>query len=170
MKLRIPGIEDLDEILALINDPESPHRQEACRHREAPENPKELYARLDEDFNVVVELAGEIAGFASWQVWDTHAHLNVLSVSGRHQRQGVGRALFNAFRDRAREHGVFSYTLRAFADSTWATRFYASLGLQPLTPEQLQAPHHPGLQLYVALAISQRQWPAPEKVMFFETL
>jgi GNAT superfamily N-acetyltransferase len=170
VRFRRPGIADLDEILALINDPDSPHRQEACRHREQPEDPRELYSRLDEDDNLVVELDGEIAGYASWQVWDTHAHLNILSVSGRHQRQGVGRALFNAFRQQAREDGVVSYTLRAFEDSPWAQSFYKSLGLKPLTPLQELAPQHPGLQFYLAMAVSHGQWPAPEKVMYFEAL
>lgn len=170
MRIRRPGIEDLDEILAVINDPTSPHRQEACRHREQPEDPKELYSRLDEDDNLVIEVDGEIAAYASWQCFGQHAHLNLLNVSGRHQRMGLGRKLFNAFRDQAREDGMESYTLRAFEDSYWALGFYRSLGLRPLTPVQELVPQHPGLQLYLAMAVSHNQWPAPEKVMYFEAL
>ena len=44
---------------------------------------------------------------------------------------GLGRALFNAFRDQAREDGMESYTLRAFEDSPWALGFYRSLGARP---------------------------------------
>jgi GNAT superfamily N-acetyltransferase len=168
VKIRRPRIEELDEILALINDPASPHRQEACHHREQPEDPRELYARLDEDDNLVIEVDGEIAAYASWQCFGSHAHLNILNVSGRHQRKGLGRALFQAFRQEVREGGMSSYTLRAFEDSPWALGFYKSLGLKPLTPVQELAPQHPGLQFYLAMAVSHGQWPAPEKVMYFE--
>jgi GNAT superfamily N-acetyltransferase len=169
-RLRRASLDDLDELLALINDPASPHRQEACRHREEPEKASELYNRLNEDENLVFELDGRLVAYASWQCFDRHAHLNILAVAGSCQRQGLGRRMFHAFKTRARGDGMESYTLRAFADSLWAIRFYEDQGLQPLTPLEELSPAHPGLARYVALAMAHGQWPVEGKVVYFETL
>lgn len=170
MTRRRPTPADLSEILELINDPASPHRQEACRHREAPESGHQLYDRLDQDENLVIEDDGKIVAYASWQIFAHHAHLNVLSVAGASQRQGLGSQLLDAFRARLKADGVTSYSLRAYADSPWAIAFYARQGLKPWTPMQQEAPMHEGLKLYLALAVSHGQWPEEGKVLFFEPL
>lgn len=169
-RLRRPTTADLDEILALMNDPASPHRQVACRHGEALEKASQLYERLSEDDNLVLDDEGEILAYASWQVYDRHAHLNVLSVAGGRQRGGLGRQLFEAFRAALREDGIESYTLRAFADSPWALAFYEKLGLAPYSPATHGGPRPQGFERYLAMAVAQNEWPAPHKVLYFEAL
>ena len=47
LRFRVPTIDDLEAVLALMNDPRSVHRQIACRHGETPEPVGQLYDRLD---------------------------------------------------------------------------------------------------------------------------
>ena len=159
---------DASEILALINDPASPHRQESCCHREDPEEATMLFDRLDEDENLVLVEGGQIVAYASWQVFAAHAHLNVLAVAGAQQRRGLGKRLFEAFLAELREDHIESYTLRAYKDSAWAMAFYERLGLAPCEAPELLVPRYPGLAHYVSMALASGQWPVTEKALFFD--
>lgn len=170
LSFRRPDTEDLEAVLAIINDPASVHRRLACRHGEEPEPSWQLYDRLLEDENLVAESGGRVVGFASWQAYGRHMHLNALSISGGQQRQGVGGALFEAFLGEARDMGATSYSLRAYRDSEWALQFYARRGLHPLTRISEVAERDPGFLQYLTLAMANGQYPAAHKVLFYSPL
>ncbi|MFP5502489.1 MAG: N-acetyltransferase family protein [Candidatus Sericytochromatia bacterium] len=164
--VRVPTTEELEPILALMNDPASIHRQVACRHGERLETADELYQRLAEDGNLVLEEEGRVVAYASWQSYGAHAHLNVMVVAGDRQRRGLGARLFSAFLWEAKQEGAESVSLRAYADSTWAIAFYAGLGMRHYAPGDEEALGQGGLAYYIRLAIENGQWPADDKVMF----
>jgi ribosomal protein S18 acetylase RimI-like enzyme len=170
MEFRKPTTDDLEALLALMNDPRSVHRQIACRHGETPEPAGQLYDRLDEDDNLIALIDGAVVGYASWQRYGRHAHLNVLSISGAHQRRGIGNALFRAFLDEAAEQGAVSYSLRAYRDSEWALRFYERQGLAPTTAIGPLSRQDAGFREYIELSIANDHWPSPEKVLFYGRL
>ena len=170
LRFRRPDTDDLEALLALMNDPASVHRQEACRHGEAPESAGQLYDRLAWDENLVALVGDRPVGYASWQTYARHAHLNVLSVAGAEQRRGVGSALWGAFLRAAKEQGIESYSLRAYRDSEWALRFYERQGLQPITGLGDWLRRDEGFRRYLALAAENGQWPAEEKVLFIARL
>jgi ribosomal protein S18 acetylase RimI-like enzyme len=165
-----PSTDNLEGLLALMNDPRSVHRQTACRHGETPEPAGQLYDRLAEDENLIALLGSELVGYASWQTYGRHAHLNVLSISGAHQRKGIGNALFQAFLKEAKEQGAKSYSLRAYRDSGWAIGFYERQGLQPTTAVASLSREDAGFRQYIELSISNGQWPSAEKVLFYGRL
>ncbi len=165
--VRRPDLDDIEGILALMNDPDSVHNRTACRHQTAPERAGELWDRLREDDNLVLEENGAIVAFASWQTFGRHVHLNVMAVAGRRQRSGLGTALFEAFAVAARADGATGFTLRAYADSPWALAFYERHGMRRLETHADWVDADEGLRRYVALAIEHGQWPSPEKVLFF---
>lgn len=164
--VRVPTLEDIEPILALMNDPASIHRQVACRHGERLETFEELYDRLVEDENLVLEEGGRLVAYASWQAYGAHAHLNVMVVAGDRQRQGLGARLFSAFLWAVKQHGGSSVSLRAYADSTWAHDFYGKLGMRPYAHGDERALGEGGLARYIRSAVENGQWPADDKVMF----
>lgn len=166
--LRRPTTADLDAILALSNDATSLHRRTECQHRDSPELASQLYDRLAEDVNLVLEQAGEMLAFASWQYFGQHAHLNVLAVAGGQQRRGLGRRIFEAFLEELRDDQIASFSLRVFTDSPWAHAFYVAQGLQPLTGQVADLP--PGFTRYLVASTAQGDWPCPEKTMYFSAL
>ena len=170
LRFRQASPDDLEALLALMNDPDSVHRQEACRHGEDPEPAGQLYDRLAWDENLVALVGDRPVGYASWQAYGRHAHLNVLSVAGAEQRRGVGSALFEAFLRAAREQGAESYSLRAYRDSEWAIKFYERQGLFPITGLGDWLRRDEGFRRYMALAAENGQWPAAEKVLFIARL
>ena len=170
LSFRRPDTEDLEAVLALINDPASVHRQVACRHGEEPEPTWQLFDRLLEDENLVAEAGGHMVGYASWQRYGRHAHLNVLSIAGGAQRRGIGGALFEAFLEEARALGATSYSLRAYRDSEWAIRFYERRGLEPVEKASELAARDEGFRYYLGLAMANGQYPAAEKVLFYSEL
>lgn len=161
-----PTEDDLEELLALMNDPRSIHRQVACRHGEHPETPSQLYERLMEDDNLALQLKGRLVGFASWQRYGRHAHLNVMVIAGDFQRRGLGKRLFGAFLDAVAGQGVVSVSLRAFADSDWAHRFYEGLGMRRFELGDEHRLGAGGLLQYIQLAVAHGLWPADDKVMY----
>lgn len=165
--IRRPDLDDLEPILALMNDPDSVHNRTACRHQATPERAGELWDRLREDDNLVVEEDAAIVAYASWQTFGRHVHLNVMAVAGRRQRGGIGSALFEAFIAAARQSDATGFTLRAYADSPWALAFYERHGMRRLERRADWEGADEGLRRYLALAIEHGQWPAPEKVLFY---
>lgn len=53
---------------------------------------------------------------------------NMFGVGEGHRRQGIGRALFAAIRDAARERGLTRIELDVWAFNESAVRFYESIG------------------------------------------
>lgn len=173
-----PALDDLEPLLALVNDPASIHVRLACKHRDAPERAAELYDRLQEDQNLVIVEGDVIVAFASWQYFQRHAHLNILAVKGTHQRGGLGKDMMRGFRRELERDGASGFSLRAYDDSPWALRFYESLGLQAFrSVADIDRPDshghqclNEGLRHYVAMAAAQGVWPLPDKVLFYGTL
>lgn len=160
-----PTEEDLAEILALMNDPRSIHRQVACMHGERLETASHLYERLIEDDNIALLVKGRLVGYASWQRYGRHAHLNVMMIGGDFQRRGLGKCLFGAFLDAIAGNGVVSVSLRAYRDSEWALSFYEGLGLRRFEAGDENRLGAGGLLHYIRLAIAHGLWPAEDKVM-----
>lgn len=95
-------------------------------------------ARLAESgFLLVAEVEGEIAGFVHVLEVDGTCHLEQLSVRPVSSRRGLGRALVEAAKNRARERGYDRISLRTYADVPWNAPFYATVGFleeEPATP------------------------------------
>jgi ribosomal-protein-alanine N-acetyltransferase len=69
-----------------------------------------------------------LAGFASMQYLDEHAHLNLLAVRPGYRRHGIGRALVSWLEACARTAGIFDVRLELRVSNDAALRFYARLG------------------------------------------
>jgi ribosomal protein S18 acetylase RimI-like enzyme len=160
-----PTEEDLEELLALMNDPRSIHRQVACLHGERLETASQLYERLMEDNNLALMVGDRPVGFASWQQYGRHAHLNVMMIGGDFQRRGFGKRLFGAFLDALAGQGVVSVSLRAYRDSDWAINFYEGLGMRRFEVGDEHRLGAGGLLQYIQLAAAHGLWPAEDKVM-----
>ncbi|RFA13645.1 GNAT family N-acetyltransferase [Subtercola boreus] len=89
-------------------------------------------------FLLVAELADDsVAGFAHVLETEGFCHLEQLSVTPEHARQGVGRMLVEAAKQHARMRGHAQISLRTFADVPWNAPFYATAGFieeEPTTP------------------------------------
>lgn len=167
VRFRRPVLEDFEALLALLNDPASVHQQRPGIHARQPEDPAQLYDRLLEDENLVAEVDGRIAGYASWQYFERHVHLNVMSVAGAFQRRGIGQALFCHFVDLLHDEGVESVSLRAFRDSSWALAFYEKMGMHRYEAGMEESSDAEGLRHYIRMSAAQGQWPDVDKVMFY---
>lgn len=165
--VRRPDLDDLEAILALMNDPDSVHNRTACRHQDRPEASAELWDRIQEDENLVIEEDGAIVAYASWQAFGRHMHLNVMAVRGRRQRRGLGTALFEAFVAAVRADDATGISLRAYADSPWALAFYERHGMRRIETRADWADADEGLRRYFTLALEHEAWPSPEKVLFY---
>ncbi|MEB3330663.1 MAG: GNAT family N-acetyltransferase [Candidatus Sericytochromatia bacterium] len=168
--MRRPTPGELPAVLALMDDPASVHRRVACLHRAFPEQATELRARLVEDENLVLEAASGLVGYASWQRFGDHAHLNVMTVAGAHQRRGHGTVLYDAFRREAATLGARSLSLRAYADSGWALAFYERQGLRMVTTVAELTAEDAGLLRFLDAAASAGAWPDDRKVLFYGKL
>ncbi|MBS42200.1 MAG: GNAT family N-acetyltransferase [Nocardioides sp.] len=71
----------------------------------------------------------------SWGEW---AHLEQLSVLPTHQGRGVGRALVEAARERARWDGHRRLSLCTYRDVPWNGPFYRSAGFEEVDEAHLQ--------------------------------
>ena len=69
-----------------------------------------------------------IVGFAIMHFGDETAHLTLLAVNARQQRQGIGRGLIDWLIESARVAGMQSIDLEMRADNTGASAFYERLG------------------------------------------
>jgi ribosomal protein S18 acetylase RimI-like enzyme len=92
---------------------------------ERPDEGVQLIARTD---------TGEAVGFAT-VYWSWHTLVGApigimhdLFVKSAERRRGVGRALIEACRERAREHGAAGLTWETEPDNATAQRLYDSLG------------------------------------------
>lgn len=94
-------------------------------------------ARLSEPgFLLVADVDGEIDGFVHVLEVEGVCHLEQLSVRPVLARRGLGRALVEAAKDRARGRGHERISLRTYADVPWNAPFYATAGFveeEPVT-------------------------------------
>src|SRR5688572_26640951 len=73
---------------------------------------------------------GRILGYAYWVVLKDTVHLSHVVVAKDARRQGVGRALMEAVRDRARQTGRPVLSLNVNPRNDPAVRLYASFGMK----------------------------------------
>jgi [ribosomal protein S18]-alanine N-acetyltransferase len=88
-------------------------------------------ARLIADAETVALVACDQAapvGFAIMQFGDERAHLVLLAVMPRHQRQGVARRLLSWLLVSARTAGIAELSLELRAGNAGARAFYRSMG------------------------------------------
>ncbi|MEB4613075.1 GNAT family N-acetyltransferase [Leucobacter sp. M11] len=78
--------------------------------------------------------AGQVLGFAHVLEWGDGAHLEQVSVSPAHARQGLGRQLVLAAAREAERRGYADITLRTFASLPFNAPFYAALGFAVTQP------------------------------------
>ena len=114
---------------------------EVFRSVEAPV-PVEYFAGVvtgDDSDALVAERAGEIVGYAvlylrratlDFQVPRTAGFIGNFGVSAACRRMGVGRLLFTACCDWAREKGATSLDLDCWETNQGAMRFYEELGMR----------------------------------------
>jgi predicted N-acetyltransferase YhbS/multimeric flavodoxin WrbA len=86
---------------------------------------------------VAVDPTGAAVGFAVAVTVDGVAHLEEVSVRPDHGRRGLGARLVRMVCDWARESGYPAVTLSTFRDVPWNAPFYARLGFQEMTEEEL---------------------------------
>lgn len=67
-------------------------------------------------------------GFLNGSVVDGNLHIWEMSVSGDHQRKGIGRALMSTAKEHARQNGLLKLSLTTFRDVPWNQAFYESVG------------------------------------------
>lgn len=86
-----------------------------------------------------VALADDVpVGFAHVEVIEpTAAHLEEIDVHPEHGRRGLGRRLVMAICTWAATAGYRSVTLTTFRDVPWNMPFYARLGFEVISPDEL---------------------------------
>jgi len=93
---------------------------------------------------VAVTPGDEVIGFAYACAIDRCLHLEEIDVLPDHGRRGIGSALIEAVRERARALGLDAVTLTTFRDVPWNAPFYARRGFRvvkraALSPGQAEA-------------------------------
>lgn len=89
---------------------------------------------------IVTEVDDQLVGFASIEYIDRpgspyrlpvrYCHVVEFGVEERHRRQGIGTALFENIKERAKEKGVDRIELDMWEFNESALRFYESLGFR----------------------------------------
>lgn len=85
-------------------------------------------------------------GYAIVDIVDGHAHLEQLSVTPVHGRQGLGAALLEHVCTWAEQHHYPAVTLSTFEAIPWNAPFYAHHGFEPMTDDEIG----PGLKQLAA--------------------
>jgi GNAT superfamily N-acetyltransferase len=88
---------------------------------------------------VALESASCPVGFAVASVNGRRVHLEELDVLPEHGRKGVGAALVEAIEDWALSSGYIEMTLTTFCDVPWNAPFYARLGFEVVSEEELDS-------------------------------
>lgn len=78
-------------------------------------------------------------GFLDAEVFGDALHVWEMSVHGRWQGQGLGRALLDTASGHARDVGLARLTLTTFRDVPWTAPYYARLGFACIDAESLCA-------------------------------
>ena len=86
-----------------------------------------------------VALAGTVpVGFAHIELLEPHvAHLEEIDVHPDHGRRGLGRRLVMAICEWAASKSYQAVTLTTFRDVPWNMPFYARLGFEVISPDEL---------------------------------
>ncbi len=77
---------------------------------------------------VAADERDEPVGFLAAHELDGHFYVAELSVSGSHQRQGIGARLVEASIEHGRRAGFDAITLMTYRDLSWNGPFYARFG------------------------------------------
>ena len=85
---------------------------------------------------VVARREDRVAAFAIMYLGDEVAHLNLLAVSGRHRRQGIGRRLIQWMSETCLEACVLRIDIELRANNEGARAFYERLGFEALNVVQ----------------------------------
>jgi ribosomal protein S18 acetylase RimI-like enzyme len=93
-------------------------------------SPQLILAQLDDPRHVwlIARLEEEMTGFAHAYLEEGSCKLDKLYVDPRHQRRGIGRALFDAVRDFARQHQARRIWLQVNRHNTKAISAYRKYG------------------------------------------
>lgn len=96
-----------------------------------------LEQAMQADLLYVVDVAGEVVGFASSSRCADRIHLDEISVHPAYGRKGYGRALVARVIDVARRRGLAGVSLTTFADVPFNAPFYASMGFREVPGAEL---------------------------------
>ncbi len=143
MLIRMAAHADAEQVNVLrreVNDLHALGEPDIFRYGFNRELQEHLFTYLDaaDKAVLVAETEDGIVGFACLEFVDrpetaySHArrylHVGEFGVGEGHRRQGIGRALFAAIRDAARERGLTRIELDVWAFNESAVRFYESIG------------------------------------------
>lgn len=95
-------------------------------------SPQVILAQLDDPRHVwlIARVEGEMTGFAHAYLEDGSCKLDKLYVDPRHQRRGIGHALFDAIRGFARQHQAQRIWLQVNRHNTRAISAYRKYGFE----------------------------------------
>ena len=109
----------------------------------------------------VVDVDGEVAGYAVADVVGECAHLEQVSVDPECQGRGLGRALVECVVVWAADEGFPAVTLTTYRDVAWNAPLYERLGFRALTDDELT----PALRAVVATEAEHGLDPAARVCM-----
>lgn len=81
---------------------------------------------------IVVEVDGEVVGYAGLMVIDTTADIQTIGVLPRFEGQGMGRAMLTELLGEARRRGATTVMLEVRADNPRAQELYARYGFRKI--------------------------------------
>lgn len=85
----------------------------------------------------IAEVNAGIAGYIVATVVDGNAHIEQVSVSPAHARQGVGRQLIGHIESWGRDYDLPASTLTTFRDVPWNGPYYRRLGYRMLAVSEI---------------------------------
>lgn len=90
---------------------------------------------------VAVDERDEPVGFLAAHELDAHFYIAELSVSGSHQRQGLGTRLVEAAIEHGKRAGFDAITLMTYRDLSWNGPFYARFGFVEIDADEAGPGH-----------------------------
>lgn len=146
-RLRSATLEDYEAVNTIIREGQEEHaealpdRFARLDHVVAMSWYRSFSDKTDKEI-IVAELGSEVVGVAMLEMKQSpnyealvprrYAYLNELAVASSHQRQGIGKKLYHAAAQWARERDAASLELNVWEFNERALRFYASLGMLTL--------------------------------------
>ncbi|HGM5491511.1 TPA: GNAT family N-acetyltransferase [Serratia fonticola] len=143
LSLRLAQRQDIPQLIAVERSAAQLFRQQAeLKHLAdgevmSPQQHADFIERQREW--VMVNLAGQIAGFIAVQPLRNSWHIAELSVAANWQRQGVGKRLIEEVAEQARRQGVQRLTLTTFEQVAWNAPYYQRLGFRRIVAAQRDA-------------------------------
>lgn len=133
------AVNELRKQVLLVHAAGKPEFFSASFSRELADHLNILFMQENAEV-LVAESSGELLGFACIEFVDRpgspyrmpvrYCHVIEFGVDERHRRQGIGRALFGAIRERAENRGFSRIELDMWEFNEGALRFYESLGFR----------------------------------------